>query len=162
MWGIVLLAFVLVMRVLAFATSGRGTATDSSILQFVLGKAAYTAPAGAYAALFSATPTADNGTFTELVTGSSPGYTRATIDAANAAAAWSATTTDATGVWKTNAAAITFPTATGGWLAATGFGIYDASTTGTLLYWGTFASASTVGSGATASFAIGSLKVTES
>ena len=141
------------------ATSGRGTATDSSILQFVLGKAAYTAPAGCYAALFSATPTADNGTFTEL-TGNA--YARATIDAANAAAAWSATTTDATGVWKTNAAAINFPTATpSGWTAATGYGIYDASTTGTLLYWGTFGSASTVGAGASASFAIGALKVTE-
>src|SRR5947209_17126190 len=137
------------------ATSGRGTATDSSILQFVLGKAAYTAPAGCYAALFSATPTADNGTFTEL-TGNA--YARATIDAANAAAAWSATTTDATGVWKTNAAAVTFPAATGGWLAATGYGIYDAATVGTLLYWGTFGSASTVGSGAVASFAAGSLK----
>jgi hypothetical protein len=156
-----MLVLLAICSLLALATSGRGTATDSSILQFVLGKAAYTAPVGAYAALFSATPTADNGTFTELVTGTSPGYTRATIDAANAAAAWSATTTDATGVWKTNANAVTFPTATGGWLAATGFGIYDAATVGTLLYWGTFGSATTVGSGATASFSAGSLRVTE-
>lgn len=154
----IVLALVLAITMWAMATSGRGTATDSSILQFVLGKATYTAPVGAYAALFSATPTADNGTFTELTGGS---YARATIDAANAAAAWSATTTDATGVWKTNANAITFPTATAGWTAATGFGIYDASTAGTLLYWGTFGSATTVGSGATASFAAGALKVTE-
>ena len=143
------------------ATSGRGTATDSSILQFVLGKAAYTAPQGCYAALFSATPTADNGTFTEL---SGSGYARATIDASNAAAAWSATTTDATGVWKTNANVINFPTASAGWTAATGFGIYDSANSGgsnVLLYWGTFGSASTVGSGATASFAAGALKVTE-
>jgi len=140
------------------ATSGRGATTDSNILQFVLGKAAYTAPAGCYAALFSTTATADNGTFTEL-TGS--GYTRATIDAANAAAAWSAPTTDATGVWKTNAAQISFPTASAGWTAATGYGIYDASSAGILLYWGTFGSATTVGSGATASFAAGALKVTE-
>lgn len=157
------LLFVLVMflNLLALATSGRGTATDSSILQFVLGKATYTAPVGCYSALFSATPTADNGTFTELVVGTSPSYARATIDVANASTAWSATTTDATGVWKTNASAITFPTATGGWLAATGFGIYDASTAGILLYWGTFGSATTVGSGATASFAAGALKITE-
>jgi len=140
------------------ATSGRGATTDSSILQFVLGKAAYTAPAGCYAALFSTTATADNGTFTEL---SGSGYTRATIDAANAAAAWSAPTTDATGVWKTNAAQISFPTASAGWTAATGYGIYDASSAGILLYWGTFGSATTVGSGATASFAAGALKVTE-
>jgi len=140
------------------ATSGRGSTTDSNILQFVLGKAAYTAPAGCYAALFSTTATADNGTFTEL---SGSGYTRATIDAANAAAAWSAPTTDATGVWKTNAAQISFPTASAGWTAATGYGIYDASSAGVLLYWGTFGSATTVGSGATASFAAGALKVTE-
>jgi hypothetical protein len=153
------LIFALTVRLLALATSGRGTATDSSILQFVLGKAAYTAPVGSYAALFSATPTADNGTFTEL-TGNA--YARALIDVANAAAAWSSTTTDATGVWKTNAAAITFPTATpSAWTAATGFGIYDQSTTGILLYWGTFGGPSTVGIGATASFAIGALKVTE-
>jgi hypothetical protein len=142
-------------------TSGRGVTTDSSILQFVLGKAAYTPPVGAYAALFSAVPTADNGTFTEITNANSPGYARATIDVANAAAAWSATTTDSTGVWKTNAATITFPIATGPWTPVTGFGIYDASSAGTLLYWGTFGSATTVGQGATASFAAGSLKITE-
>jgi len=143
------------------ATSGRGTATDSSILQFVLGKAAYTAPAGCYIGLLSATPTADNGTFTELTSGNSPGYVRATIDAANASAAWSATTTDATGVWKTNANTINYPTATGGWTAATGFAIYDTSGGATILYWGTFGSASTVGNGANASFAAGAIKITE-
>ena len=143
------------------ASSGRSTATNTSILNYVLGKAAYTAPAGCYAALFSTTPTADNGTFTELITGTSPGYTRATIDAANAAAAWSSVLTDATGTYKTNQNAITFPTATGGWLAATGYGIYDSASAGILLYWGTFGSATTVGSGATASFAAGALKVTE-
>jgi hypothetical protein len=143
------------------ATSGRGNPTNNSILQFVLGKAAYTAPPGCYAALFSATPTNDAGTFTELVTGTSPGYTRATIDAANASAAWGASTQDATGAWKRNANAITFPTATGTWLAATGYGIYDASTVGVLLYWGTFGSPTTVGSGATASFAANALTITE-
>lgn len=140
------------------ASSGRGTATDSSILQFVLGKAAYTAPAGCYVALFSTTATADNGSFTEL---SGSGYARATIDAANASTAWSATTTDSTGVWKTNANTVSYAQATANWTAATGFGIYDASTVGTLLYWGTFAGATTVGNGATASFASSALKVTE-
>lgn len=140
------------------ASSGRGTATDSSVLQFILGKASYVAPAGCYAALFSTTPTADNGSFVEL-TGS--GYARATIDASNSAAAWSSTTTDSTGVWKTNAAQVSFPAASGNWLAATGFGIYDASSSGTLLYWGTFSSPVTIGTGSVASFNAGALKVTE-
>jgi hypothetical protein len=140
------------------ATSGRGITTDQNVLQFILGKAAYTAPAGCYAALFSSTGTNDQGPFTEL-TGN--GYARATIDAANAAAAWGVVTQDATGAWKRNAAQITFPTASAGWAAATGYGIYDAVTAGTLLYWGTFGSATTVGSGATASFAANALTITE-
>jgi hypothetical protein len=143
------------------ATSGRGTATDSMVLQSLLGKAAFTLPLGCYTALLSATPTADNGTFTEL-TGNAYARAGMTGAATNASTDWSSTTTDATGVWKTNANAITFPTATpSAWTAATGFGLYDAITTGSLLYWGTFAGPSTVGIGATASFATGALKVTE-
>ena len=158
-WFAILL-FSLITRLMALATSGRSTTWDSNVLQTLLGKAALTAPAGAYAALYSAVPTADNGTFTELTGG---GYARATIDAANAAAAWSATTTDATGVWKTNAAQVSFPAASAGWTAATGFAVCAAATAGVadIIYWGTFASATTVGSGATASFAAGALKITE-
>jgi hypothetical protein len=148
------------------ATSGRSQTWNSSFLQNILGKAAITAPVGAYLALLSSTPTSDTGTgqvgtLTELVTGTSPSYARATIDAANASSAWSSTTQDSTGTWKTNAAVISFPQATGAWLAATGFAIYDAATVGTLLYWGTFGSSITISNGATASVAIGALKVTE-
>ena len=144
------------------ATSGRGTGIDSSVLQLALGKATWTAPVGCYFALLSATPTADNGTFTEL---SGNAYARAlmTGGATNASTDWSSTTTDATGVWKTNGNAAAFPTATpSGWTAATGFAIYDASTVGNVIYWGTFGSGTTVGAGATASFATASVKITES
>jgi hypothetical protein len=141
------------------ASSGRSQATNTSILNFILGKAAYTAPAGAYVALFSATPTNDQGPWTELTGGN---YARAPIGAGtNLPADWTSLASDATGTHKTNTAAITFPTASAGWTAATGYGIYDSSSAGTLLYWGTFGSATTVGSGATASFAAQALVVTE-
>jgi hypothetical protein len=142
------------------ATSGRGITTDANIINLILGAAAYAAPAGCYAALFSAVGTADYPltAFTEL-TGS--GYTRATVSTTNASTAWTAAVNDATGSWKQNNVQISFPTATAGWSPATGYGIYDAATAGTLLYWGTFGSATTVGSGATASFAVNALKITE-
>jgi hypothetical protein len=155
---VIVLAFSAIVNLLALITSGRGTTQDSGILQFLLGGAAMSAPAGAYAALYSAVPTADNGTFTELAGG---GYARATISSSNASSAWSATTTDATGVWKTNSAQISFPQATANWTAASGWGVLDASSAGNIVYWGTFAGPSTVGSGATPSFASGQLKIVE-
>lgn len=152
------------------ATSGKGAPWNINTLGLILGKSAPTAPVGSYVALLSATPTADNGTFTELA--ATNAYARATISASNdgSAATWTANTVDATGCWKTNVAAVAFPTATStGWAAATGYAIVDTSATAIasaptntgVLYWGTFGSATTVGGGTTASFAIGAVKVTE-
>jgi hypothetical protein len=149
------------------ATSGRGQATNLSVLQLILGGAAYTAPDECWAALFSnlgATPPNDQSVTNsgvELATGTSPGYARAEVSDTNAAAAWSATTADTTGQWKTNADQIAFDVATAQWQPAVGYGLFDAETAGILLYWGTFDSATTVGGGATASFGVGALRVTE-
>ena len=143
------------------ASSGRiATTWNSGVLKYILGGTSMPAvPVGMYIGLDSTTATADNGSFVELSGGS---YARATIHATNSDAAWSAVTSDATGTWRTNAGTITFPTATGNWTAATGFRMWDASTNGTANYWGTFAGATTVGNGATASFAIGAITITES
>lgn len=57
-----------------------------------------------------------------------------------------------------NNAAVTFPTATADWGACVAFGIYSASSAGTLLAWGTITK--TIQNGDTASFAIGQLTIT--
>jgi hypothetical protein len=61
-----------------------------------------------------------------------------------------------------NNAAITFPTATGSWgTAILGFGLFTASTAGTLVAYGTLTDQTkTVGNGDTVSFAIGALTIT--
>lgn len=57
-----------------------------------------------------------------------------------------------------NSAAITFPTATADWGSVVAFGLYSASSGGTLLGWGTVTK--TIQNGDTASFAIGQLTIT--
>lgn len=57
-----------------------------------------------------------------------------------------------------NTVAVTFPTATADWGAVVSFGIYSASSGGTLLAWGTVTK--TIQNGDTASFAIGQLTIT--
>ena len=58
-----------------------------------------------------------------------------------------------------NDGAVTFPAATASWGTVTHFGVFDASSTGNLLYWGALTTSKTIGSGDTASFAVGTLTV---
>lgn len=60
-----------------------------------------------------------------------------------------------------NSGAVTFPTATAGWVEATRFGIYDAASAGNLRYVADLTTPRTVGDGDTAEFAIGALVITE-
>jgi hypothetical protein len=61
-----------------------------------------------------------------------------------------------------NTAAVTFGPATGSdWPSATHFGVYTASTAGTLLYWVALPTAKTVQVGDTGAFAIGALTISE-
>ena len=67
-----------------------------------------------------------------------------------------------TGDTVSNAAAVTFPEATGGSETATHFGIgTDLSGTGNLLYHGTLDTSRAISAGVTPEFAIGALDVTE-
>ena len=103
----------------------------------------------------TATPPSDSAAGTEVSGGN---YARVAVvrtgagfDAATGA---SPATTDNTGV-------VTFPTASASWGTVTHFGIFDAATAGNLLYWADLTASKTVGSGDTASFAAGSLVITQ-
>lgn len=122
------------------------------VLDTVLGGTTFTQPATVYIALFTVTPTIAGTGGTEVSGGS---YARATVT--NNGTNW---TTAAAGS-KNNATAITFATPTAGWGTVISFGIYDALTSGNLLYFGTLSTAKPITTGDTVSFQSGTLVVTE-
>jgi hypothetical protein len=99
---------------------------ELELLDHVLGNAAYTAPANIHVALFTVAPT-DAGGGTE-VTGGSYARVQVTNNATNFPAA-------AAGL-KQNGTAINFAQATADWGTVVAFGLFDAATSGNLLYWG--------------------------
>jgi len=108
-----------------------------------------TAPTTVYVSLHSADP-GDTGT-SELSGGS---YARASIttDTNNSTNTnWNAKGTSGQATTITNHATITFTQATGNWTTATYFGIWDASTSGNLLFTGTITGGVTVNNGNTLS-----------
>ena len=110
--------------------TGMTTLTRQNLLQYVTAKASMPAlatPGSVWLALFTAVGT-DAGTgFTEVSTGS---YARVLTQAANINAAGS--TIPCT---ISNSGNLSFPASTGSWGNIIAWGIYDASTTGNLLYW---------------------------
>jgi hypothetical protein len=122
--------------------AGFSTYLQEKVLDHIRGKTAYTMPT-AYVALFTVNPT-DGGGGTEA---NYTGYSRVTT----AGADWTA----ASGTNGTNASAITFGLCTAGTNTITGFGLYDASSGGNLLLWGTCSIS--VSAGITPSFAAAAL-----
>lgn len=124
---------------------------EGKVLDHLLGRTTYTAPATVYVALYTTAPT-DAGGGTEVSGG---GYARKAVtnDATNWPAASSST--------KSNGTAITFDEATANWGTVVAWGLFDASSGGNLLYWGTLTQNQAVNSGSTASFAIGALTILE-
>jgi hypothetical protein len=94
-------------------------------LDHLLGKTSFTMPT-AYVGLYTAAPT-DAGGGTEVSGGS---YARV----ATSGATWNAAAGSAPAS-TSNAAAVTFPLATGSWGTALAFGIFDAATAGNPLIW---------------------------
>jgi len=120
---------------------------------------ARTYPATHYIALFTAMP-AEDGTGGTEVTGT--GYARQGIT--RGTAGWSAPAAGTGNKRKiTNAADVNFGTAGSDWAPigtpCVGFGVYDASTAGTLLATGTFASSVVIQSGNPVKFPTGSLAI---
>jgi hypothetical protein len=128
---------------------GISTYLKNKLLDAALGTQ-YTKPTTVYVALYSAAPNADGGG-TEL-TGNA--YARATVT--NNSTNWPNATAGA----KANGAAITFPTATGAWDTATHWGIFDALTSGNLLWWGSLDSGVAAVDGSVLKFLTGEIDVT--
>lgn len=119
-----------------------------------------TGPANLYVGLFTTTPT-DVGGGTEVTGGS---YARQAV--ASGLTAWKSTQNDnnastGTGGTTSNTNAITFsPAPTANWGTINGIGIFDASTSGNLLFWAPLTTPKTVNSGDPApSFSAGALTI---
>lgn len=121
---------------------------------------AYTFPSTLYVGLLTATPS-DTGGGTEV---SGNAYARVAVT--NSLANWAgtqgaATTVASSGTTGTtsNNVAVTFPTPTATWGTVTAFGIWDASTAGNLLFYGTLTISKTINQSDTVTFPAASLSL---
>jgi hypothetical protein len=114
-----------------------------------------------YVGLLTSAPS-DSGGGSE-VSGGSYARVAVTSSLANWAGTQTAGSTAASsgsGGQTSNNVALTFPTPTAGWGTVTHFGIYDASTGGNLLFWGTLTISKTVNQADTVTFPAASLSIT--
>jgi len=118
---------------------------ENALINATLRNTSYTSPAAVYAALFTTDPT-DAGTGTEVSGGA---YARTSITFGS----------PSNGV-TTNSADVTFPTCTAAWGTVTHMGIFDASTSGNLLYHTPLDASKTVDSGDIFKISSGNLSVT--
>lgn len=118
---------------------------ENKLLDHSLGTTAYTAPSAVYVGLFTSDPT-DAGTGTE-VSGGSYARQEATFGAASGGSA-------------STSATVTFPAATANWGTITHIGIYDASSSGNLLYHGAVTTSKTIETGDTFQISSGNLTIT--
>jgi len=122
---------------------------EIEILDHLFGKGVYTPPT-IYVALSTADPLDDASGIAEP---SGNGYARVTTSASD----WNAAASGA----LDNAAAITFPQASGGaWGTITHFALYDASSGGNMLAHGALASSQAIADTESAKFSAGDLDVT--
>ena len=134
--------------------AGKSNYLEGAFLNHLLRTTALTQPTNVYVGLYTAAPT-DAGGGTE-VTGN--GYARAAISRADASWSAPAGTPRATA----NAATVTFsPNPSATWGVVTHFGIFDALTTGNLLYWAALGTSKTINSGDVVSFAAAAISITE-
>jgi len=120
---------------------------EKLLLDWLMTAGSATRPTAWYVGLFTAAPS-DSGGGTEV---SGSGYARQS--ATFAAATSGAGTTD-------NSAAVTFTAAGGSWGTITHIGIFDALTTGNLLWHGAMTASKTIADGDTLEFAIGNIDLT--
>ena len=108
---------------------------ETKVLDHVFGGTSYTAPSTLYVAQFTAAPTDTAGSGTEVST-SGTAYARQTI------------TFTTSGGTTSNTSAVEYSTATGsGFGTVVAMGIFDASTSGNLLAYGTLTTSKSVSAG---------------
>src|SRR5260221_13288960 len=136
------------------AAGGQSDYLNSAILNWLKGTTYPAAPANTYVALFTTAPTSDAGTGGTEVSGGA--YARVAI----ASSGWSAISGGATVAEQiSNSGVVTFATPSANWGTVVAIGLYEAVTSGNLLYFATITS-QTINTGVVASFAIGALIVT--
>lgn len=118
---------------------------ENALINGTLRNTSYTAPTTVYVGLFTSDPT-DAGSGTEV-----SGNAYARQSATFAAPSNGASSTDAD---------IQFPQATGNWGTVGWFGIFDALTTGNLMYHGALTASKTIETGDVFKIASGNLTVT--
>jgi hypothetical protein len=135
---------------------------ENKLVDHIFRGVSYTMPTTIYVGLLTGAPS-DSGGGTEV---SGNNYARAVLNPSttNWAATNGATTTtnpsSGTGGATSNNSAITFATPSGSWGNVTHFGIYDALSSGNLLFHASLTTPKTVSSGDTVSFAQSALTVT--
>ena len=117
---------------------------ETEVLDHVFGGNAYTAPVTLYTGLYTASPS-DTGGGTEL---SGNGYAR------------QATAFTVTGNTASNTSAEEWATATGSWGTITHVGVFDASTGGNLMAYGTLTASKTIATGDVFRIPAGDLDIT--
>jgi hypothetical protein len=120
---------------------------ENAILNATLNATTYTSPAAVYIGLFTSDPT-DAGSGTEVSGGS---YARK---------AGTFTTASGTGGSVSTNAAVEFDQATASWGTITHFGLFDAISTGNLLYHGAFTASKAIDTGDILKVASGDITVT--
>lgn len=130
---------------------------ESGILGYTLRGGSLAQPTKVYLALFTSDPT-DAGTGNE-VTDSAYARQDAAVGG-SISSGWTAPNTSGTGTSVENAKAIEFPAIADGSVTVTHFAVYDATTSGNLLYHGPFATPKTLDVDDIASVAAGSVTVT--
>lgn len=120
---------------------------ENALLNATLNGATFTSPAAVYVALFTSDPT-DAGSGTEVSGGS---YARKAVTFGTATG---------TGGSVSNDAAVEFDQATANWGTITHIGLYNASTSGDLLYHSALTASKAIDTGDVFKIGIGNLTVT--
>ena len=120
---------------------------EKLLLDWMMTSGSATRPTSWYVALYTAAPS-DSGGGTEV---SGNGYSRQSVTFAAASTPGGTTS---------NSGAVTFTAAGGSWGTISHIGIFDASTSGNLLWHGAMTASKTIADGDTLEFAIGNIDLT--